>query len=410
MRKSVSLVWFVALAAVFLSTGCSDDERRGGEDAGTDTDVDTDTDADAGADSGADASADTDTDADDECTDDTACEGLGLICNESWGICVVASCEGEDDFTPCESITDPDRSYDVCIEDTCQSPGCGTAVCNTPGPHFPLADTNLRVCCDDNSNMTCPEPGQDLYGQDAQYGWDAANDSSLRFTRDVSINVEPVVLDNVTGLMWQGCTNGQSGASCELGVDIRYDWAAALALCDSLEWGGYDDWRLPDEYELHSIVNYGEGVGTIDGAAFPESPSYYFWTSSTSASDEAKAREVVFENAGFLSASEKTFTDNVRCVRLGPTPRPERFTLDTLLSGQPVVIDAATDLEWQGCAADATGDTCEPSIDVPSYSWLQALAYCEDLIWAGHDDWRLPNVKELESIIDNHVSSPAIDR
>jgi Protein of unknown function (DUF1566) len=33
-------------------------------------------------------------------------------------------------------------------------------------------------------------------------------------------------------------------------------------------------------------------------------------------------------------------------------------------------------------------------------SWQQALAWCEDLTLAGHDDWRLPNAKELPSIVD----------
>lgn len=32
--------------------------------------------------------------------------------------------------------------------------------------------------------------------------------------------------------------------------------------------------------------------------------------------------------------------------------------------------------------------------------WREALAYCEDLTFAGYDDWRLPNAKELQSIVD----------
>ena len=401
------------VTTLLVFAACDDGNSRAkdsGTDVDTDTDADTDTDTDTDSDTDTDTDTDADSDSDTGCTSDTECEALGLICNESWEICVVASCLGEDDFTPCEEITDPDRSYDICIEGECRSPGCGTADCNAPGPHFPPSDTNQRECCDGDGTITCPTSGDDLFGQDAQYGWDALNDPSSRFTRDLSVDLEPVVLDNVTELMWQGCTSGQNGASCEFASEDNLDWPAALSYCDSLDWGGYDDWRLPDEYELLSIVDFGIGPGLplIDETVFPETPGDYFWTSSTSVSAAENAWEVYF-HSGSLLASAKTYTDNVRCVRLGPNPRPGRFTRDLSVPGEPSVSDNETGLEWQGCPAGVSGDTCEPGIAFPDYSWLDALAYCEGLSWAGHDDWRLPNVKELESIIDNHAASPAID-
>jgi len=44
-----------------------------------------------------------------------------------------------------------------------------------------------------------------------------------------------------------------------------------------------------------------------------------------------------------------------------------------------------------------------------TYTCKDALAYCENLILGGHDDWRLPNTKELERVVDLESSSPAID-
>ena len=41
--------------------------------------------------------------------------------------------------------------------------------------------------------------------------------------------------------------------------------------------------------------------------------------------------------------------------------------------------------------------------------WEDALAYCEDLSTGGHEDWRLPDVKELQSVVDYTQTSPAID-
>ena len=62
------------------------------------------------------------------------------------------------------------------------------------------------------------------------------------------------------------------------------------------------------------------------------------------------------------------------------------------------VTDNCTGLMWQQEAAD----------DDPR-DWRQALDYCENLEFAGHDDWRLPNVRELQSIVDYGRSDPAID-
>src|SRR6185295_7572041 len=42
-------------------------------------------------------------------------------------------------------------------------------------------------------------------------------------------------------------------------------------------------------------------------------------------------------------------------------------------------------------------------------TWCGALAYCEGLTLAGHDDWRLPNVMELVSLVDYGRSQPAIE-
>ena len=42
-------------------------------------------------------------------------------------------------------------------------------------------------------------------------------------------------------------------------------------------------------------------------------------------------------------------------------------------------------------------------------AWEEALAYCANLNYAGYQDWRLPNVNELASIVDLSKFSPAID-
>jgi hypothetical protein len=359
----------------------NDDNDAGDTDTGTDSDTDTDTDADT----------DTDTDSD---TD------------------LPADCTGLDDFTLCSVVTEPDRSYDICVDGICVSPGCGDATCNAPGPHFPLPDTNQRLCYDAAAEISCPSEGQDFYGQDAQYGWDIAHESSERFTRDMTTSsVNPLVADNVTGLVWQGCTAGLTDASCATGTPTTYTWVEALAYCDGLSWGGFDDWRLPDEYELESITDAAALNPAIDTTSFPEMPDGYslFWSSSTYAGNVGYGWSVYFSVSFVGYGWTKGESLYVRCVRGGPTPHSDRFVRDTTSeSGQPTVTDNATELEWQGCAQGLLGDSCETGM-ASLTTWSVALAYCEGLSWGGHDDWRLPNKKELRSIVDNHLDYPPID-
>ena len=66
-------------------------------------------------------------------------------------------------------------------------------------------------------------------------------------------------------------------------------------------------------------------------------------------------------------------------------------------SNGTTVLDNGTGLEWQ------------QSDDGTTRTWQEALAYCEGLPLGGHSDWRLPNIRELVSIVDDARYSPAID-
>jgi len=67
-----------------------------------------------------------------------------------------------------------------------------------------------------------------------------------------------------------------------------------------------------------------------------------------------------------------------------------------------VVTDSKTGLQWQDDYSDNGGD-------IKYAKWTDAIAYCEDLTLGGHSDWRLPNKKELLSIVDYGKYNPSID-
>jgi len=66
-------------------------------------------------------------------------------------------------------------------------------------------------------------------------------------------------------------------------------------------------------------------------------------------------------------------------------------------NGDGTVTDNCTGLMWQQDDDDVLRN------------WELSLAYCENLIFADHSDWRLPNVRELRSILDYGQDEPTIN-
>jgi hypothetical protein len=115
-----------------------------------------------------------------------------------------------------------------------------------------------------------------------------------------------VVLDKVTGLIWQ--------ASAPAGT---YAWSGAQAYCAGLVLAGFKDWRLPARIELISIVDYSVAKPgpVIDTVAFPGAPNTLFWSASTQAGyGTTRAWYVEFDN-GFAFTDSTNTAYGVRCVR-----------------------------------------------------------------------------------------------
>lgn len=66
-----------------------------------------------------------------------------------------------------------------------------------------------------------------------------------------------------------------------------------------------------------------------------------------------------------------------------PTPRYSD-------NGNGTITDNHTGLMW----------TQDANVAGPSNSWTEAIDYCNNLVYAGYNDWRLPNVHELLSLLD----------
>lgn len=88
---------------------------------------------------------------------------------------------------------------------------------------------------------------------------------------------------------------------------------------------------------------------------------------------------------------------------------PTTPTQDFTRHDDGTVTHHKTGLMWMRCALGQNwnGATCTGSGQ--AYTWQAALQAAEGSSFAGHGDWRLPDIKELNSIVEQACVSPAIN-
>lgn len=273
---------------------------------------------------------------------------------------------------------------------------------------YPLVDTGQTHCYGENTERACPASGA-FAGQDAQYrGYGPA----YRVSGD-GLTVE----DRVTGLTWTRSPDLDGDGDIDAADKLSYSGAKALpAKLNKAKFGGFSDWRLPTIKELYSLILFSgtdpSGPGSSELRPFIDTAAFAFGYGDTGAGE--RAIDAQFASSSLYQATvgagmqllfgvnfadgrikgyglkgptgaEKTFY--VYCVRGNPAYGDNLFKSN----GDGTITDRATGLTW--AAADSgTGMT-----------WAEALAWVarqNAAGYLGHSDWRLPNIKELQSIVD----------
>ncbi|MRX64526.1 DUF1566 domain-containing protein [Maribacter sp. RZ05] len=282
-----------------------------------------------------------------------------------------------------------------------------TETSETPTVTFVLTDTGQDVFYDaDGNEISEPSEEDDYYGQDAQY---TGRQSSFQD------NGDGTVTDLNTGLVWQQTPDYS-----------RYNYYDAFDYVDQLEVGGYDDWRLPTIKELYSLLY---SNGELDATSTSNSQPYlydeYFdfeydsgasyagqyWSSTKYVKGGLQTDNIEgafgfnfadghiksYETGLYFDGTSGVFDPGcfVRAVR---GEEGVYGVNDFIDNGDGTVTDNATGLMWQQVD------------DGNTYDWANALAYAKNSELAGYTDWRLPNTKELQSIVDYEKTTiPAID-
>ena len=225
------------------------------------------------------------------------------------------------------------------------------------------------------SEVKLPDTGETLdatatFGEDSDY---TINPPSF------TDNGNGTVMDNVTGLMWQKTDNGES------------TWETAVANASTLSVGGYTDWRLPTPAELLSIMNHNNNPA-LNTTYFPSNASGapdYWWSSD------------VFGSS----------TTNVWCINsgggVGPKPKTETISAGGSLRYAARYVRGAKPTNGHnytnnndGTITDLDTGLMWTQLPAAGMNWNSALSYAENLSLAGYSDWRLPNVKELQTLVD----------
>lgn len=232
------------------------------------------------------------------------------------------------------------------------------------------------------------------------------------------------VLDRLTGLIWARNANL---------AEFPVTWQEALDYISGMNLEnafGHADWRLPNRRELRSLMSHQTRKPALrEGHPFQNVFSGWYWTSSTAAINTAYAWYIHLEGARMFYGNKEQFfllwpvrgdafgvlpaTGQTECHDAGgqiipcedtgqdgefrfghPWPVPRFEVLGD------IVVDHMTDLCWLR-TADLTGKPL---------TWAEALEAVVELNRNPKEpaEWRLPNINELESLVDCSAHSPAL--
>lgn len=270
---------------------------------------------------------------------------------------------------------------------------------------YPIVHTGVIQAYDKQGTIPLPKEGEAFYGQDAHF---VINAPAYRDNKDGTIT------DLVTGLVWQQ-DMGSKMSSAEAQVKLN-----------QLNRGENNDWRIPTIKELFSLALYtGRAFGEKTVDPFIDTQYFYQSIGDLAAGEreiDAQTWSDTLSNGvimgrdtnsrfgmNFVDGRLKSYplmsrragTENkmyYRFVRGNPEYGLNKFQDNN----DGTVSDEATGLMWQQADEGIALD------------WKNALQYASSSEFAGYSDWRLPSIKELQSIVDytrspTTTNSPAID-
>jgi hypothetical protein len=277
----------------------------------------------------------------------------------------------------------------------------------------PVVDSGQENCFDNREVIACPGSGETFGGQDAEHAGHAPNYVD---------HGDGTLTDSVTDLMWQRSADSDGDGDIDAADKLSY--TQAQSYCEDLSLAGYDDWRLPDIKQLYSLIDF-RGIdpsgytGSDSTGLVPFIDSGFFafsygdtlageriidaqYASSTlyAAYVDNDAEAMLF-GVNFADGRIKSYGLNlfgrdkvfyVICVRGNARYGGNDF----VDHGDGTISDQASGLMW------ARADSGQGRDWAATLDWV---ARQNAASYLGYDDWRLPNAKELQGLVDYRRSA-----
>ncbi|MGB5964503.1 MAG: DUF1566 domain-containing protein [Sulfurimonadaceae bacterium] len=199
--------------------------------------------------------------------------------------------------------------------------------------------------------------------------------------RDFALNeTDGIIVDNDLNVTWRNQVNGEQ------------TWSEANTTCETLDFNGSIDWRLPSIQELLSTANRDAFEPAIYDE-FNQTNALYYWSSTSYFENDTKAWVANFTD-GSAMKYPKDFNMSVRCIR----GEPQSETIYIRDATVKIVYDTKTGLIW---------DDSEATQADANLTWNDAIVYCTGNSLGGYT-WRAPSFSELESLVEYGAFDPSI--
>jgi hypothetical protein len=242
-----------------------------------------------------------------------------------------------------------------------------------------------------------------------------------RFTIDSSLQC---IKDNLTGLTWARDISAFAGI-----------WPTSVVNYPTIYFAcGMNDWRIPNVSELQGLVHFGQPDSATwlysQGFIFPISTTLPYWTSTSSADNPTINAWVVDMVGGIVFPDNKGSTHFLWPVR-GTSNTSVNIPPGQIAETGQITVYATYDdayfattptlnvgVPWPIPRFTASGDCVTDNLTGLMWSrdanldglksWDNASAFTNDITICGYSDWRLPNSKEIFSLIDRSQYGPAL--
>ena len=233
------------------------------------------------------------------------------------------------------------------------------------------------------------------------------------------------VTDNLTGLMWAKNAN--------LPNNDVITWQEALNYMNNLTLCGYTDWRLPNRKELRSLIDYSQYAPALPG----DNPfinvnvllSIAYWSSTTPPNSTDHAWFVYmwdgYLDFGFKSHNFYVWPVRAESTQLGETGQTKCYNssgAEVTCTGTGQDGEIRAGVAWPSPRFTPSGDCVTDNLTGLMWAkngnllngqktWQQALDHIASMnsgdSLCGFHDWRLPNINELESLVNTERANTA---